>query len=292
MYCFRLLLIRTLVITSGVFVCSGFMNLGFAKENNYRHFQSEKRFPYEIALFKLAMGKVDSTATLSLHSENVNYGRGMTLLAQDEIDFAFFAANDDLEKQFQAIKIPILNGILGYRLNLVHRDNVNKFRNVTTLGALNEQYKAGFNSHWPDKVVLEANNMPTYYSTSYENLFSMLEAKRFNYFPRGINEIWTERKAQRRIAPSIIVEPHIAFWYPYPVYFFVNKNNSELARKLQEGLTIALNDGSFMEWFTLYHKPFIKRANIANRRVIELVNPMLPKDFDTASFDLSWRNAN
>lgn len=200
----------------------------------------------------------------------------------------FFASSDGLEKRFLAIKLPILNGILGLRLNLIHKDNLHAFKYIESLSDIVMRFNAGFNNHWPDHIVLIENNMPTVFHSNYKSLFTMLENKRFDYFPRGINEVWTEQEANIKRAPSIVVDQHVAFFYPYPVYFFVNRANVKLARNIEKGLTLMLYDGSFKKWFLEYHKRFLDRANIDNRKIINLKNPDLPSDFNYKQFDTSW----
>lgn len=260
--------------------------IGLAK--TYRYFQKASRFPYEVKLFHMAVEKIDPHIVLKENQGTINYGRGMHFLEQGKIDFAFFATNDGLESRFLPVKIPILNGILGYRLNLIHKDTQAAFKNVKTLQELTSQFMAGFNHHWPDKSVLIENKMPTVFSSNYKSLFKMLNVKRFHYFPRGINEVWKEQETHVTRAPNIIVDSHLAFFYPYPVYFFVNKDNTELAETIERGLNMILADGSFKQWFIAYHKPYLDRAKITSRTLIPLVNPDLPTGFDLDNFDTSW----
>ena len=255
---------------------------------NYRSFQKKDRFPYEIKLLEIALKNSLENPNLTEIDLDVNYARGMEFLESGHIDFAFFASNDKLEKRFRAIKIPILDGILGLRINLIHKDDKSLFKNVRKLNDITDKFLAGFNSHWPDKVVLTSNNMPTTFSSIYKTLFVMLNNKRFTYFPRGINEVWTEQESNIKDAPNIIVEPHIAFFYPYPVFFFVNKENRFLANAIEKGLRMALDNGSFKAWFKEYHAKFIQKANIPNRVIIPLNNPDLPSGFKAPPNYTSW----
>lgn len=58
----------------------------------------------------------------------------------------------------------------------------------------------------------------------------------------------------------------------------MNRSNVTLAALLERGLRRAISDGSFNELFNGFHGEFIKRANLRARNVIELHNPLLPKD--------------
>ncbi len=67
--------------------------------------------------------------------------------------------------------------------------------------------------------------------------------------------------------------------YPNPFYFFVNKSNTELAKNIEKGLRIAIEDGSFEQYFM--NDPTVKdviaNANLKSRTAIKLQNPTLPK---------------
>jgi hypothetical protein len=60
--------------------------------------------------------------------------------------------------------------------------------------------------------------------------------------------------------------------------FYVVKENVELAKTLTKGLLSAKADGSFNRLFERYFKTLFERLDLPNRRVIELNNPLLPKE--------------
>ena len=49
----------------------------------------------------------------------------------------------------------------------------------------------------------------------------MLEGGRYDYFPRGVHEPWSEITARPHL--PLTVEKHILVKYPMPAYLFVNK---------------------------------------------------------------------
>src|SRR5690606_16124795 len=84
---------------------------------------------------------------------------------------------------------------------------------------------------------------------------------------------------QNRSQLALEVEKNLLLAYTNPFYFFVSKSNPELARDLEQGLRIAMEDGSFNEYF--FNDPTVQdvvnKANLANRIIIRLDNPTLPK---------------
>lgn len=129
---------------------------------------------------------------------------------------------------------------------------------------------------WPDSKILKASGISVVKSTGYSTLFSMLEGERFDYFPRGVNEPWAEVKAHKE--KNLEVEKTLIIQYPAPIYFFVNKNNHKLAFRIERGLRMAIADGSFERLFRSHpaNEEVFTLANIQNRRIFKLKNPLLP----------------
>lgn len=76
-----------------------------------------------------------------------------------------------------------------------------------------------------------------------EMLFNMLAAKRFDYFPRGLYEVWEEQIVHAD--KGLVIETSLLLHYSSPVYFFVNKKDVQVANRIERGLKIAKADGSF-----------------------------------------------
>jgi hypothetical protein len=57
----------------------------------------------------------------------------------------------------------------------------------------------------------------------------------------------------------------------------VNKSNQKLANRIKLGLERMIDDGTFNRIFLKYNGDGIRRANLGNRRIIELKNLFLPK---------------
>jgi len=254
-----------------------------------KYFQTHPRYEYRVKLLELALEKAVRPKVaykLRSYGRPVTQARGMALLAGNEVDVAFLATNQEREKKYLPIRIPILRGILGYRVFLIHEDSKEHFAGVTDFEELRRNFRAGFGSHWADYEILKANRINVVGVAAYENLFKMLMKKRFDFFPRGISEAWDEVKSKSTIYPALMVEENLALYYPFPIYFFVNKTNRQLADTIEKGLKIALEDGSFKEVFLKYHQAVIGRANFGNRRLFKLKNPTLPDSF--SEIDTNW----
>ncbi len=191
-------------------------------------------------------------------------------------EFDIFAAisKPEYEREFQAIYVPLYRGLMGMRLAIVKRSNKGMFKNINDIDDL-RKFTAGQGKLWADSTILEANNLPIVKELKYTNLFRMLEADRFDYFPRGAHEPWTEIADNNAL--DLIVDEHIMLWYDAPFYFFVRKSNTELANHLTEQFNQMIASGEFYDFFI--NDPDVEialtNADLASRKIIRLNNPHL-----------------
>lgn len=259
-------------------------------ELSLRYFQVDSRYIYRIELLKSALTKTEQEhGPFQLYpvQKSVTQARGQTLLEKNiGIDVAFLPTSEEREKRLLPIKIPILRGILGYRVLLIHKEIQPRMSQVTSFAQLKSDFVGGFGAHWADMAILQANGLKVVGIAQYENLFKMLNHRRFDYFPRGINEAWKEVQLKGDVYEELKVEDSLALYYPYVVYFFVSKDRPGLARRIKKGLTMALADGSFEALFRKHHKTLVDQAGLNTRRLFRLSNPTLP--VGTPEPDTSW----
>ncbi len=177
------------------------------------------------------------------------------------------------ESRLRAIRVPLMRGLYGFRVLVIRPQESARFASINSLAQL-AQLTAGLNSQWPDARVFTYNKLGFEGGTFAANFYRMLAAKRFDYFPRGILEI-TEEQAfidQNQLQ----LEPQLLLYYPSALYFFVNRNNEQLARRLELGLQKLQASGTYDRLF--YSHPSVRAAlaRMAGRRVIQLTNPDLP----------------
>lgn len=187
--------------------------------------------------------------------------------------------SEELEQQFIPIRIPLRKGLLGLRIALIDANNQSKLDQVNSLADL-KKFNLGMGIGWVDLSVLKANDLNVI-TANYDALFAMTAHDRFDLFPRGINEVFNEYDQRRAIYPNLAIEKNLLIYYPWPYYFFVNKNNQQLAERIRVGLERMIADGTFHRIFMKYNGEAIKRANLSQRRIIQLKNPFLPKQTPT-----------
>lgn len=201
-------------------------------------------------LLELALTKTrdsDGPFEISYHSQRYTTARILVELKYGRtINVIWTSPNEDRERELLPIRISLLQGLNSHRVFLIREEDREKFTAIKTLSEL-RAVKAGAVVNWPDTKIMQNNDLPVVTTAHYELLFTMLASKRFDYFPRGLNEIWDEQKvhAQR----GLVVEESLMFYYPSPIYFFVNTKDKALAERIERGLRIAQEDGSFNELF-------------------------------------------
>jgi len=177
------------------------------------------------------------------------------------------------EQLLRPIRFPLLRGLYGYRVLAIRPETAPLMAKVRTAQDL-AKFTAGLNPHWPDAALFQDNQLPIVEGTFASNMYRMLAAGRFDYFPRGVLEMTEEQPFID--ANKLQLEPNLLIYYPSNLYFFVNKDNEELAKRLEQGLHKLLKSGEFDRLFYT-HKEIVDALKImANRHIITLHNAQLP----------------
>jgi len=240
---------------------------------------SDPNAAYVIKMMKLAIEHIDTPYTIEINREQYSQAKvNEEVRTRGLLDVVWTTADAEIEKALLPIRIPLLKGLLGYRIFIIHKKNQFKFSHVNTLDDL-KKISIGQGRTWTDAKILESNGLNVIKSNKYPNLFYMLDGERFEAFARGVNEPFGEL-AQRPEMKDLMVEETLLISYKMPFYLFVAPDNQKLAKELELGFNRAIADGSFDKVF--YNDPNIKdvldKANMKNRKVFYLDNPFLTKE--------------
>ena len=137
------------------------------------------------------------------------------LLQSGDLDVYWNTTNNQFEDELLAIRIPLLKGLIGWRIMLVHKDQAETLASVTNIKQL-QKYIAGQGRDWDDTKILEFNKFNVTGITHKNSIMEMLERKRIDYYPRSIMEIWSDLDVFE--TNNIVVDQSMAFYYPLPVY--------------------------------------------------------------------------
>ncbi|HEY9101149.1 hypothetical protein [Chitinimonas sp.] len=181
-----------------------------------------------------------------------------------------------LEKQLRPVRIPLDKGLTGYRLFLVRSESQGAFDKVDKLSDL-APFKIGQGKGWVDVQILRESGLQVVEGETYDGLFQMLRAGRFELFSRGVNEISGELASARQQHQALAIERHLLLYYPLPRYFFVSRTpeGERLAARLEAGLLRLMQSGEFDRRYMAYKQQALAGLSLAGRRVLRLPNPTL-----------------
>lgn len=239
----------------------------------------EQNLGYQV--LKLILPKSGWAYTLELHPAAANGSRARAMLKAGEISLVDLGANPDFESEHAPVYFPIDRGLLGYRLCLIHRDNASRFAAIEHLNDL-RRFTAGQGARWPDGAILRAAGIAVETGPTLEALFSMLEAKRFDFLPLGVGEIHSFLGQFASKAPSVQIDTRVLLTYRFGRLFYVDPANTQLHQAIRVGLERAFADNSLQK--LLDAPPFsvanmLKRDNLQQRTRIALDNPLMTDSF-------------
>lgn len=239
------------------------------------HTDETKEYKYQV--LKLILEKTEKTDgpfKIQAPQQEVPQARDFEMVKQGYVDVILTVTSPERERELHPIRIPFEKGLYGYHIAIINESDQPKFSAVRTLDDLRKLY-AGMNAIWPENQIFRANGLNVVATAGYRELFTMLKERRFDYFIRTAAEPWRELKDMN--IPGLVVEKDLLIYYPAPGYIFTSKNNLKLADRLERGLRMAVEDGSFDKLFynNIYMKEALERGNLRNRRVFKLENPTL-----------------
>ena len=213
-------------------------------------------------------------------AQSLRFRRGTTSSNVD-VNVVLLTISPEWNDTLLPVRIPVLRGLLGYRLLLVHRADLDKFSRIKTLADL-RQVKFGSVKHWIDTTIMEAARLSVVTGSSYEGLLKMMQAGRFETLTHGVHEVEMEMAAiGKDPANDIVVEPHLLLHYDLPVYFWFSKDKEgqRRAARVRAGLMAMTADGSFEKMFKARFGEVIAKYDLAHRTLIDLPDPVLvPED--------------
>lgn len=250
------------------------ISLGIIKHVRHKHDYLAERESYFIDLLDLALKKSQAEYQLdAIYVEPHSEYRGAQYLINGKFDVHWLNTTTQLEHDLLPIRIPVFKGMIGWRLFIIRKPDLEKFALIKTLDDL-KHYVALQGYSWPDTQILRHNGFKVDTATDLFSLSRMLERKRGDFFPRSLTEAWAEIDSYGEM--DFAVEQQIILHYPAAYYFFVQKQDVALAKAIEDGLNLAIDDGSFDQLFWPYFQEAIEKTRLESRLVLSIPNPILP----------------
>ncbi|WP_440903200.1 amino acid ABC transporter substrate-binding protein [Catenovulum sp. SX2] len=248
----------------------------------------DKQHNYPITLLTKALNRADPEYQLELYEQTIDQEQALNLLYRNQVDVVWTMTNKQREALYLPVRIPLTKGLSGWRLFLIKPEHQHLFDNVKSHNQL-KLYTAVQGQDWPDEEILQRNQLKLVTKPAYVDLIDVLTSGQAQYFPRGVFEIWSEAEQFQAQGHNVKVESSLALYYPTALYFFVNRNNSQLAASIESGLKQLLATGEFDLMFNHAFADAIDKTNFTQRRILRLNNPSLPKQTPLANKQLWYQ---
>lgn len=237
---------------------------------------NDPRYAYFVQQLQLALDHtpLKGRYQLTTYPREVPQSRAFALINAGELDLLWSMTDIEREQRFLPIRIPLMQGLLGYRVILIKKQDEALFAKMSVDEL--KQMPCYQGADWPDTTILAANGFKVRGVSDYKRIHTMLDQGNIRCFPRGLLEAWGEISMKQ--LKNTVVDRHFLLIYPTDIYFFVHKENQALAVLLEQGLRAAIADGSFARVLFDYpaHKEALDKAGLSRRQVIRLKNPLLP----------------
>lgn len=199
------------------------------------------------------------------------------MIKGQEFNVASVASQPEWESRMLPIWIPADMGLSGLRIGFIRKDSQARLSQVKTVEDL-RQLSIGMGSGWSSRKVFELDGFSLEVAANQDQLAQMLVAGRFDYFPRGVGEIFPEFDAKTDQMPTLAIESDLLLSIPLPTYFFVSPAAPRIARRIRDGMEAMVKDGTLLRMVTSYHADILQRAKLCSRRIIALENPLLSSE--------------
>ncbi len=230
-----------------------------------------KRVKYFVEILELALSKSNHQYQLQKVSlPFMNESRSKTNITANLYDVHWLNTQVFLDNDLQPIRIPLCKGLTGWRVLFIRPESQQEFSSIKSVTNL-KNYTAGNGNDWPEAVLYDRAGLPQKLSGSWKGLFYMLKQNRIDYLSRSALEIYDEENAFPEL--NLEIESKLIIQYPAAYYFYVNKNNQQLAADIKIGLERAIADGSFDKIFNRYFSEKIKRLDFGHRRIVKITVP-------------------
>lgn len=222
------------------------------------------------------------------HAARMNATRATVSMRQpDGLTLLLRVTNSELEETFRPVRIPLDKGLTGYRLFLIKAETQPRLDGVRSFEDL-KPFSFGVGAKWIDVTILRAAGLTVEPGEDYAGLFRMLEARRFDIFSRGVNEIAVELKENIEKNPDLVIENKLMLYFPLARYFFTNRTpeGEKLAQRIEDGLQRLVRSGEFERRYQVFKQQCLVGLNLAGRRLLRITNPTLPPETPLAQKQL------
>lgn len=170
------------------------------------------------------------------------------------------------------IPVDIQHGLLGYRVCLTTKHNATNWQNITDINSLSH-LRIGQMDSWPDYEVYKHNRVPVVGTPSFDGMFEMLAANRYDCLALGAEEVSVIYRDKLHLVADLRIEDRLLIYYDFPVYMYVSKKAPQLAKRIKRGFDIIQANGQFDRLFAQYFAKDVAALHLNTRHLVCLMSP-------------------
>ena len=225
---------------------------------------------------ELAKGEFSEAKIVHISHSEATRGGVMRLIQQGVIDVYWTATSREREDKMLPVRIPLMRGLLGYRVSIVHRDIAQTMRHPDTVMRNLTACQVRF---WPDTEILLSNQFNVAAVNDFHKNFELTHKKRCDFFPRAIFEGLTDLAMAQATYPELTLFDDVLLYYPYPLYFFTAQQNRQLNVEIADGLELMVTFGELQQRLEKSEmtKHLFPLSQWRSKRIVHLQNPLLPE---------------
>lgn len=242
------------------------------------HSPTDPRYEYQWEILKAALESTKPQyGPYSLQYAKIVMNRDRALMEMQSgkrVNVTISPPRPEWLENTHTIFFPIRKGIGSFRLFLIMSDSDTLFHSDMLLEDI-KKLRCGVQQQWTTAKAMAKLDFTLIHSNNYSGLFGMLANNRFDYLPRGVNEIFKEHEIWSNTYPDMVIEEKLVLLLPLPTFIFISKTKPQLADRIEKGIIQLVENGSFEKIFTQHFETFLKQADIKSRKIIVVENPLL-----------------
>ncbi|MFQ3235566.1 MAG: ABC-type amino acid transport substrate-binding protein [Paraglaciecola sp.] len=238
--------------------------------------KTPSRQVYEQQVLQAALRAAGVNTGINTDERDLSIDEEASVFSQQLFDvFATVQGNPKLNKENKIlIAKPIMEGLLGQRLLIIRKADSAMFAAIKQTDEI-KKIRSGIPTGWADVALFKANQYNTIEMGNFDTIFQHLLNNDFDYLALGANEIEQVYQQAGLEKLGLTIAPTLMLHYPFPVVFYVNPNNPELAQKLNTGLDLIIKNGTLKTMFDKHFGHLYNRLHLADRTSFQLKNPLI-----------------
>ncbi|KPV98319.1 hypothetical protein AN214_00080 [Pseudoalteromonas sp. P1-9] len=157
-------------------------------------------------------------------------------------------------------------GMLGYRVAVYNKTVKKQFSKTASINDLKKLILVqGFD--WPDTIILKQHRFNVHETNWYEHLYTDTAKGLYDYILRGIFEVNSELNNYQ--SPNLAMDKNHLIVYPLNIYYFVAKDNTALAERIEYGLNKLNKNNNYISLLVNFppHKNSLPLLDLTERKI-------------------------